>query len=136
MYWSRPETQGDQPPPCCGHTATLVDSKIIIFGGGQGTVYYDSTYIFDTIRRSWFCPTFPHSQSTSQNITPQPQQSPLHPAPRRGHTSVLYNGKIYVFGGGNDLTAFNDLWTLDVSQEDLTSQAVCSSWFCIVLLRH
>jgi len=72
----------------------------------------------------------------SQNITPQAQQSPLHPAPRRAHTSVLYNGKIYVFGGENGLTAFNDLWTLDVSQEDLTSQAVRSSWFCIVLLRH
>jgi len=136
MHWSRPETQGDQPPPRRAHTATLVDSKIVIFGGGQGPVYYDSTYIFDTIRRSWFCPAFPDSQSTSQNTTPQPQESPLHPAPRRAHTSVLYNRKIYVFGGRNGLTAFNDLWTLDVSQEDPPSQAVRSSWFCIVLLRY
>ncbi|KAG1853859.1 hypothetical protein C8R48DRAFT_749611 [Suillus tomentosus] len=108
MHWSHPDTLGDVPPPCRAHTATLVDRKIVIFGGGQGPVYYDSTYIFDTTTRSWFCPLFPHSQSP-----------PLHPAPRRAHTSVLYNGKIYIFGGGNGLTALNDLWTLDVSRGGL-----------------
>ncbi|OJA20944.1 hypothetical protein AZE42_03498 [Rhizopogon vesiculosus] len=129
MHWSRPETLGDVPPPCRAHTATLVDRKIVIFGGGQGPVYYDSTYIFDTTTRSWFCPTFPHSQSSLQNPTSQPQnpqQGPVHPAPRRAHTAVLYNGKIYIFGGGNGLTALNDLWTLDVSRLDPTSQATMS----------
>jgi UDP-N-acetylglucosamine:LPS N-acetylglucosamine transferase len=129
MYWSRPETLGDVPPPCRAHTATLVDRKIVVFGGGQGPVYYDSTYIFDTVTRSWFRPSFPHSQSSLQNPISQPQnsqQSPVHPAPRRAHTAVLYNGKIYVFGGGNGLTALNDLWTLDVSRLDPTSQAVRS----------
>ncbi|KAG1744459.1 hypothetical protein EDB19DRAFT_1894578 [Suillus lakei] len=111
--WSHPDTLGDVPPPCRAHTATLVDRKIVVFGGGQGPVYYDSTYIFDTTTRSWFCPLFPHSQFP-----------PLHPAPRRAHTAVLYNGKIYIFGGGNGLTALNDLWTLDVSRLDPTSQSV------------
>ncbi|KAG1740158.1 uncharacterized protein EDB91DRAFT_1282957 [Suillus paluster] len=108
MHWSHPDTLGDIPPPCRAHTATLVDRKIVVFGGGQGPVYYDSTYIFDTTTRSWFCPSFPHSQSSSP-----PQNPPLHPAPRRAHTAVLYNGKIYIFGGGNGLTALNDLWALD-----------------------
>ncbi|KAG1821426.1 hypothetical protein EV424DRAFT_1400726 [Suillus variegatus] len=138
MHWSHPDTLGDVPPPCRAHTATLVDRKIVIFGGGQGPVYYDSTYIFDTTTRSWFCPLFPHSQSPSQNpesnteVQPPPSQSqnpserPLHPAPRRAHTSVLYNGKIYIFGGGNGLTALNDLWTLDVSRLDPTSQSTYS----------
>ncbi|KAF9234591.1 hypothetical protein BU15DRAFT_52453, partial [Melanogaster broomeanus] len=106
MHWSHPEMLGDIPPPCRAHTATLVDRKIVIFGGGEGPVYYDSTYILDTTTRRWFAPTFP---AQSQ---PQPQ------APRRAHTAVLYNGKIYVFGGGNGLTALNDLWTLDVSRLD------------------
>jgi len=135
MHWSHPETIGDVPPPCRAHTATLVDRKIVIFGGGQGPVYYDSTYIFDTTTRSWFCPSFPCSQSSLQNPTSQPQnpqQNPVHPAPRRAHTAVLYNGKIYVFGGGNGLTALNDLWTLDVSRLDPTSQAVRSLGFRIV----
>ncbi|KAG1894941.1 uncharacterized protein F5891DRAFT_1060546 [Suillus fuscotomentosus] len=138
MHWSHPDTLGDVPPPCRAHTATLVDRKIVIFGGGQGPVYYDSTYIFDTTTRSWFCPLFPHSQSPSQNpesnteVQPpasqsqNPSERPLHPAPRRAHTSVLYNGKIYIFGGGNGLTALNDLWTLDVSRLDPTSQSTYS----------
>lgn len=66
--------------------------------------------------------------SVSQSQTPASQsqnspEMPLHPAPRRAHTAVLYNGKIYIFGGGNGLTALNDLWTLDVSRLDPTSQS-------------
>jgi len=113
MQWSHPETSGAIPPPCRAHTATLVDRKIVIFGGGQGPVYYDSTFILDTTSRRWFAPTFP---AQSQQLPPD--ADPLHPAPRRAHTTVLYNGKIYVFGGGNGLTALNDLWTLDVSRLD------------------
>lgn len=104
---------GEVPPPCRAHTATLVDRKIVIFGGGQGPVYYDSTYILDTTTRRWFSPTFP-----AQSQTLPPEADPVHPAPRRAHTAVLYNGKIYIFGGGNGLTALNDLWTLDVSRLD------------------
>lgn len=146
MHWSHPDTIGDVPPPCRAHTATLVDRKIVIFGGGQGPVYYDSTYIFDTTTRSWFCPLFPHSQSPSQNpetkselLSPavqsqNPPDRPLHPAPRRAHTAVLYNGKIYIFGGGNGLTALNDLWALDVSRLDPTSQSVCSLLVSVLTL--
>ncbi|KAH0833967.1 hypothetical protein J3R83DRAFT_11184 [Lanmaoa asiatica] len=119
MQWSRPEMFGDVPPPCRAHTATLVGRKIVIFGGGQGPVYYDSTYILDTTTRRWFAPTFP-AQSEPQD----PDADPLHPAPRRAHTAVLHNGKIYVFGGGNGLTALNDLWTLDVSCLDTSFRGV------------
>ena len=115
MQWSHPETLGEVPPPCRAHTATLVDRKIVIFGGGEGPVYYDSTYILDTTTRRWFSPTFP---AQSQPPPSDPEAVPLHPAPRRAHTAVLYSGKIYVFGGGNGLTALNDLWALDVSHLD------------------
>ena len=113
MQWSHPKTFGDIPPPCRAHTATLVDRKIVIFGGGQGGVYYDSTYILDTTTRRWFAPTFP---TQSQPLSPD--AGPLHPGSRRAHTAVLYCGKIYVFGGGNGSSALNDLWTLDVSSLD------------------
>jgi hypothetical protein len=115
MQWSHPEMLGDMPPPCRAHTATLVDRKIVIFGGGQGPVYYDTTYILDTTTRRWFTPVFP---AQSQPQPEGPDSEPLHPAPRRAHTAVLYNGKVYVFGGGNGLTALNDLWALDVSRLD------------------
>ena len=96
MQWSYPETIGDIPPPSRAHTATLVDRKIVIYGGGQGTTYYDTVYVFDTTTRKWIHPVI------AGDIPP----------PRCAHTAVLYQGKIWVFGGGNGLTALNDLWCL------------------------
>lgn len=113
MQWSHPDTLGDVPPPCRAHTATLVDRKIVIFGGGEGPEYYNSTYILDTTTRRWFAPTFP-----GQSQVLPPDADPVHPAPRRAHTAVLYGGKVYIFAGGNGLIALNDLWTLDVSRLD------------------
>lgn len=99
MQWSHPDMVGDIPPPCRAHTATLVDRKIVVFGGGQGPTYYNAVYVLDTITRRWTRPKF----------------DTAIPAPRRAHTAVLYRDKIWVFGGGNGVQALNDLWTLDVS---------------------
>lgn len=100
FQWSHPTTTGTPPPPCRAHTATLIDrTKIIIYGGGLGGNYFDGIYMLDTNTRRWYTP-------------------PVHDGPkpkgRRAHTAVLYNGKIYVFGGGNGLEALNDVWCLDV----------------------
>ncbi|EIW76831.1 galactose oxidase [Coniophora puteana RWD-64-598 SS2] len=107
FLFSRPDTQGDPPPPCRAHSATLVDRKIVFFGGGQGPVYYNATWILDTTTHRWIKPTF---------IIPEGKDPEDYtPAPRRAHTAVLYDNKIWVFGGGNGLQALADLWALDVS---------------------
>lgn len=100
MQWTHPDTVGDLPPPCRAHTTTLYDRKLLIFGGGLASIYYDAVYLLDTTTRRW----------TRPNISPGPS-----PAARRAHSAVFYKGKIWVFGGGTGLTALNDLWTLDVS---------------------
>ncbi|KAH9177240.1 galactose oxidase [Lactarius sanguifluus] len=99
MQWSHPEMQGDLPPPCRAHSATLIGRKIVIIGGGEGASYYNSVHVFDIPTRRWSRPTF-----TTTDVPP----------PRRAHTTVMYQGKIWVFGGGNGLQALNDVWTLDV----------------------
>ncbi|KAJ7058127.1 galactose oxidase [Mycena amicta] len=99
MQWTRPDTNGEMPPPSRAHTATAVDRRIVVYGGGQGSTYYDSVYVFDTVLRRWSQPTIAGPK----------------PPPRRAHTAVYYKGKIYMFGGGNGMTALNDVWTLDVS---------------------
>ncbi|THH17496.1 hypothetical protein EW146_g3323 [Bondarzewia mesenterica] len=102
MQWTRPEMQGDLPPACRAHTATVIDrSRIVFFGGGVGTDYYQSIWILDTQMRRWLRPEFD-------------AEKPL-PEPRRAHTAVLYKDKVWVFGGGNGTVALNDTWTLDVS---------------------
>ncbi len=42
MEWSRPETVGDIPPPCRAHYSNTCGPKNIVFGGGQGNMYYNS----------------------------------------------------------------------------------------------
>lgn len=98
MQWSHPKMMGEIPLPCRAHSATLVDRKIVFFGGGAGPVYYDTVYVLDTITRRW----------------KQPKIEGIVPAPRRAHSAVLYRGKIWIFGGGNGMQALNDVWTLDV----------------------
>lgn len=100
MQWTRPDTVGEQPPPCRAHTTTLFDRKLLVFGGGLGSVYFDTVYVFDTGSRRW----------TRPKIIPGP-----HPAARRAHSAVLYKEKVWIFGGGTGLTALNDVWTLDLS---------------------
>lgn len=100
MQWSYPETLGTCPPPLRAHTTTLVDRKLIIFGGGQGPTYYEDIYIFDTTTRRWSKPEMVIGKG---------------PTARRAHSAVLYKNKIWIFGGGNGATALNDVWTLDVS---------------------
>jgi len=99
MQWSLQDTVGDYPLPSRAHSATLIDRKIVIIGGGLGPVYYSTIHIFDTATRRWHDPV----------IAPGP-----NPAPRRAHSALFYKGRIWVFGGGNGLTALNDLWTLDI----------------------
>ncbi|KAJ8469875.1 hypothetical protein ONZ45_g16742 [Pleurotus djamor] len=129
MQWSHPDTTGETPPPCRAHTATFVDRKLYVFGGGQGPTYYNTTYILDVTTRRWSKLTMPKSRSTKSEASgsengvikdskPDDPSEDLEfrvPAPRRAHTAVFYAGRIWVFGGGNGMTALNDVWTLDVS---------------------
>ncbi|KAF8488741.1 galactose oxidase [Gautieria morchelliformis] len=101
MQWAHPETVGDIPPPCRAHSATQVDRRIFVFGGGEGPTYYNHLYVLDTMMRSWSKVTYPPHE-------PQP-------IARRAHATWYYHGKVYLFGGGNGAKALNDLWTLDVS---------------------
>jgi hypothetical protein len=98
MQWTHPEMQGDLPPPCRAHSATLVGRKIVLIGGGENASYFNSVHVFDIPTRRWSRPTL-----TSSDVPP----------PRRAHTTVLYQNKIWVFGGGNGLQALNDVWTLE-----------------------
>ncbi|KAF9006971.1 hypothetical protein BDQ17DRAFT_1461401 [Cyathus striatus] len=100
MQWTRPEITGDQPPPSRAHSATLIDRKILVIGGGVAGSYFDTVYVLDTSLRRWSRPV----------LTPGPK-----PASRRSHSAVYYQGKVWVFGGGCGMRALNDLWTLDVT---------------------
>ncbi|KAF9267997.1 galactose oxidase [Marasmius fiardii PR-910] len=101
--WSYPETVGELPPPSRAHSATLIDrNRILIFGGGQGTHYSDAIHVLDTSTRKWSRPIIEDGPESER------------PTARRAHTAVFYQGKVWIFGGGNGMTALNDVWALDV----------------------
>jgi N-acetylneuraminic acid mutarotase len=104
FQWSHPEMSGELPPPCRAHTSTLVDRKLVVYGGGQGAHYYSDVFVLDTLARRWARADFGGGTV---------------PAPRRAHTAEHYRGRIYVFGGGNGTEAVNDVWALDVGAHAL-----------------
>ena len=48
MTWSKPITTGIVPGIRAGHTTTAVNSKLYIFGGGDGNHYLNDLHILDT----------------------------------------------------------------------------------------
>ncbi|CAG8444231.1 9235_t:CDS:2 [Ambispora gerdemannii] len=99
MYWCKPRVYGDPPPACRAHSSALVDKKLFIFGGGDGPIYFNDLYIFDTDSLTWSRPL------TTGDV----------PSPRRAHTTAHYNNRIYVFGGGDGVRALNDVYVLNIS---------------------
>ena len=48
MYWNYPEFSGELPTPRSAHSATAVEDKIFVFGGGDNSNYFNDLYILDT----------------------------------------------------------------------------------------
>jgi len=101
-FWYRPHTNGIKPNAHRSHSATVIDEqKLVTFGGGEGGVYFDHIYIFDTVHLNWS----------------KPESHGSHPGPRRAHSSVLVGkNKIFVFGGGDGNKALNDTYVLDTDK--------------------
>ncbi|KAI0830112.1 galactose oxidase [Trametes gibbosa] len=107
MQWTYPKLSGEIPKPCRAHSATLVDQKIYVFGGGEHADYYNDVYVLDTVMRRWHRPL--------SSATPENERTCVYPPPRRSHTCVFYNNRLWIFGGGTGTMALDDLWALDLS---------------------
>lgn len=100
-----------------GHTATLVGrTTIFIFGGqistgGTSTLLTNSMLAYDVERNEWW------SVDCGEPA----------PTPRRGHSAVLVNDALYIFGGcGANSEPLNDLWKFTFTS-DLSGRN-CGSW--------
>ena len=45
------------------------------------------------------------------------------PSPRAQYVSAYYNGKMYIYGGQNGTTTYNDLWEFDLTTYAWTQRA-------------
>ena len=85
-----------------GHSSTAVGKRLLIFGGGSinetGSLFLNDILIFDTESSRW---------QMAYACGPTP-------AGRTKHTATLIGSKLYVFGGGDGLRLFNDIFCLDI----------------------
>lgn len=109
MWWT---THLEGGPRRVNHAACVVDTCIYSFGGYRTGDSYRSkftpidVYVFNTHTLQW-----------KKIPTPDPSGPDFEHVPfmRYGHTVVAFQGRIYLFGGRNDLAPCNDLFCFDVS---------------------
>eukprot|EP01112_Ceratiomyxa_fruticulosa_P007534 TRINITY_DN195_c1_g1_i1.p1 TRINITY_DN195_c1_g1~~TRINITY_DN195_c1_g1_i1.p1 ORF type:complete len:897 (+),score=204.07 TRINITY_DN195_c1_g1_i1:314-3004(+) len=99
LTWSVPTVQGIPPSARYAHTATLISTKIFVFGGFNGRTYLEDLVVLDVLTMTWYAPPV--------KGTP--------PSPRYAHTATQVGQKLFVFGGCGENRCFSELYVLDTA---------------------
>jgi len=97
--WTQPRCRGTAPEPRYGHSAALVGTRVVYFGGRGKDKHFRDLHALDAQSMTWY----------------QGPSSGGAPSARQGHTAVLHGTKLYVFGGVCGGKYFGDLHCLDLS---------------------
>ncbi|KAI8814668.1 hypothetical protein BJ742DRAFT_671422 [Cladochytrium replicatum] len=90
----------DRVVPRLAHTATQVGSYLFVLGGHDGVSYNNEVLLLNLVTMSW----------EARRVF-----GTLMPSPRGYHSAVLYDSRLYVFGGYDGADVFGDMWVLDLS---------------------
>lgn len=102
MKWVALQTTGKAPVRAY-HSCTLLHYELLVFGG----VFPNPDPIPDG------CSNDVHIFNTNSNSWYKPIVNGAYPKARSGHSACLVDGFLYIFGGWDAPTCFNDLWVLD-----------------------
>lgn len=98
MTWHNPACAGGGPSARYGHTASVIEYKLYIFGGrGPKGALFNDLWCLDVERWTW-----ERMSSTT-----------AAPSGRFGHSQLTIGSKIVYFGGWDGSRCFNDLWVYD-----------------------
>lgn len=97
--WTQPRCRGTAPEARYGHSAALVGTRIVYFGGRGKGKHFRDLHALDAASLTWY----------------QGPSSGGAPSARQGHTATLHGTRLYVFGGVCGGTYFGDLHCLDLS---------------------
>ena len=119
-------TLDNNTPNKMKHSSSILngDEIVTIFGGSNGSTYYNSIHDFNLVSNSWLNTNVVKDNNASN--TEHGNSSGL-PSPRHGHTSVKYNNKMYMFGGKDGSTTYYDTWEYDLNTTTWTKKALASS---------
>ncbi|KAI9270652.1 hypothetical protein BDA99DRAFT_569950 [Phascolomyces articulosus] len=102
-HWTRIRMEGHVPVERSKHTAVMVDGTMYIWGGQRAGRYLNDMVAFNT-------KTYP-SNPQWEFITPNGDG----PSARAGHASVIFENKLYIFGGTDGDHLYNDIWAFDLN---------------------
>ncbi|DAZ98425.1 TPA: hypothetical protein N0F65_000139 [Lagenidium giganteum] len=99
--WSQVQTQGMLPPRRSGALGVVNEQRMFIFGGydGRDGNYFNDLYYFNFDTQRW---------------DEMPSIVVDRPEARTDHIMVLHSSSIYIFGGYNGSSRFNDLCGYDL----------------------
>jgi len=98
--WKKPRCRGTPPDPRYGHSASLVENRIVYFGGKGPKTHFRDLHALDISTMTWY----------------QGPASCGAPIARHGHSSTLYDGRLFAFGGVcENYLYFDGIQSLDLS---------------------
>lgn len=96
--WSRPVPIGEVPVAREGHSLTLLDKQLFLFGGYTAT----GAEVNDL-----------HTYNISEQSWKELSVSGTSPSPRQAHSAVRHGHQLVVAGGCGGSVCFSDVWSLD-----------------------
>ncbi|ESO05046.1 hypothetical protein HELRODRAFT_172059 [Helobdella robusta] len=101
--WEELNLIGSRLPHLEGHTATVDNSIIYLFGGS-----FCNNVIWKIDTKSMRCaPLYPDGQNNNSSAIPKN---------RKDHTACVYKNHLFIFGGSIDLLGpTNELWSFDLA---------------------
>ncbi|KAF9084665.1 hypothetical protein BGX23_010334 [Mortierella sp. AD031] len=117
MRWSEVKTTGQIPIARGYHTSNLIKSQFIIYGGSDGHECFSDVHVLDLVGghdgSRYSCDVVMLNLVTWSWETRKVYGIP--PAGRGYHASLLYDSRLFMFGGYNGGTVFDDIYILDLS---------------------
>ena len=123
--WRKVTVTGTCPTPRAWHSAVAISPiEILIFAGMAGAVTFNDTYIFDICKYNFVVELILQASFGWRRVA----TTGTSPSTRQGHSAVVIEDKMYVFGGCNT-ERLNDLWILELGmiQFHIVAIRVC---FC------
>ncbi|CAJ0931301.1 unnamed protein product, partial [Mesorhabditis belari] len=126
MTWDSPTTDGTCPLPRSLHTASLIGSKMFVFGGWVPLLTEDGTQFSE---KEWKCTNTIACLNTDTlvweplSVDDHNEASDLLPRARAGHSAIVINTRMFIWSGRdgyrkawNNQVCCKDMWYLETAR--------------------
>ncbi|EPX70876.1 cell end marker Tea1 [Schizosaccharomyces octosporus yFS286] len=105
LRWQKASVSGARPSGRYGHTLSTLGSRVWLFGGRLLDYYFNDLVFFDLNKLNT-----QESRWELASVVNDP------PPARAGHVAISYSDKLYIIGGTDGQTYYNDVWCFHPKQ--------------------